>query len=59
MLFAQAFTEDLSLRRARQCDSKANTPRYFVAATQLPVNFSFTNQRSDSFSSGVNTGGQG
>jgi len=38
-----------------QCDSKANTRCYFVTATQLLVNFSFTNQRVDSFSwPGVN-----
>jgi Mrp family chromosome partitioning ATPase len=36
-------------RRATQCDSKANTPCYFVAAAQLLINFSFTNRRSDSF----------
>ncbi len=37
-------------RRAKQCDSKANTSCYFVALTPLPVNFSFPNQRGDSFS---------
>jgi chromosome partitioning protein len=42
-------------RRAEQCDSKANTVCYFVAAVQLPVNFSFPNHRADSFSPpGVN-----
>ncbi|MGY4500913.1 chromosome partitioning protein [Bradyrhizobium sp. GM24.11] len=47
-------------RRAQQCDSKANTLCYFVALTQLPINFSFTNQRGDSFSwPGVNLEARG
>jgi hypothetical protein len=37
------------------CDSKANLADKSVASPQLIVNFSFTNQRADSFSpSGVN-----
>jgi hypothetical protein len=39
----------------RGCDSKTNLADKSVASPQLPENFSFTNQRADSFSaSGVN-----
>jgi hypothetical protein len=38
-----------------ECDSKTNLADKSVASPQLIVNFSFTNQRADSFSpSGVN-----
>jgi cellulose biosynthesis protein BcsQ len=46
--------------RGAQCDSKANTACYFVARSQRPVNFSFTNQWADSFlASGVNLEAKG
>src|SRR6516225_10076791 len=48
-----------SVARA-QCDSKANGPCFSVASSHLPPNFSFTNQRTDSFSPpGVNLEAKG
>src|SRR5690348_2357063 len=50
----------LSLRLQRVCDSKASMSRFPVASSQLPLNFSFTNQRADSFLvSGVNLEAKG
>ncbi|WP_271596879.1 MULTISPECIES: hypothetical protein [unclassified Bradyrhizobium] len=48
------------ISRTRQCDSKANMSCYFMAPARQPINFSFPNQRGDSFSRpGVNLEARG